>query len=183
LLPCPFKLNKIKNIGANKILAPTKIYASTKLLASTKIYSSTKLLATTKICTSTKKYASTKLLASTKYTHRQNIGVNKILCRQKLGVDTKLAQTERWRRRRRISFLLGLAESAAADFSQTQLKISCFSLLMVLPSVHAVSKWGIASGCPAFMGGLSPVLYRLIVLSRHAENVQNFGADKISASA
>jgi hypothetical protein len=26
------------------------------------------------------------------------------------------------------------------------------------------------------MGGLSPVLYRLVVLARHAENVQNFGA-------
>ncbi len=93
-----------------------------------------------------------------------------------------LAQTERWRRRRRISFLLGSAESAAADFSQAPLKISYFSLTVLL-SVHAVVKWGIASSCPAFRGGLSPVLYRLVVPARQAENVKNFGANKISASA
>ncbi len=56
-----------------------------------------------------------------KYTRRQNMGVNKILGRQKLGVDKKLAQTERWCRRRRISFLLGSAESAAC------LPLPCFS--------------------------------------------------------
>jgi hypothetical protein len=33
------------------------------------------------------------------------------------------------------------------------------------------------------MGGLSLVLYLLIVPARHAENVKNFGADKISAAA
>jgi hypothetical protein len=32
--------------------------------------------------------------------------------------------------------------------------------------------------CPAFMGGLYPVQYRLVVPARHAENVKNFGADK-----
>jgi hypothetical protein len=41
---------------------------------------------------------------------------------------------------------------------------------MVLLSLHAVVKCGVASSRPAFMGGLSPVLYRLIVLARHAEN-------------
>jgi hypothetical protein len=46
----------------------------------------------------------------------------------------------------------------------------------MLLSVHAVVKWGINSLCPAFMVGLSPVLYRLVLLARHAENVQNFGA-------
>jgi hypothetical protein len=54
---------------------------------------------------------------------------------------------------------------------------------MVLKTLHAVAKCGVASGCPAFMGGLSPVLYQLIVLARHAENVTNIGANKISASA
>ncbi len=77
----------------------------------------------------------------------------------------------------RISLLLGSADSAAANFSQALLKISHFSL-MVLLSVHAVVKWGIASSCPAFMGGLSPVLYRLVVPAHYAENVQNFGAEK-----
>ena len=51
-----------------------------------------------------------------------------------------LAQTERWRRSRRISLLLGSAESAAADFSQAPMKISYFFLMMVLLSVHAVVK-------------------------------------------
>ncbi len=34
---------------------------------------------------------------------------------------------------------------------------------------HAVPKWGDGSGCPAFMGVLSPVLYRLFVPARHAK--------------
>jgi hypothetical protein len=50
------------------------------------------------------------------------------------------AETERWHRCRRISLLLGSAESAAADFSQAPLKISYFSLMMVLLSLHAVVK-------------------------------------------
>ncbi len=130
----------------------------------------------------------TKLLVLTKYWCRKNIGVNKIRastkswCRQNLGVDKKLVQTKCWRRRRRIPLLFGSAESTAADFSQTSLKISYISL-MVLPSLHAVVKCGVASSPPAFMGGLSPVLYRLIVPARHAENVTNFSANKISASA
>jgi hypothetical protein len=74
-----------------------------------------------------------------------------------------------------------LAESTAADFSQTLLKIS-FVFQMVLIPLHAVTKCGVASGRPAFMGGLSPALYRLIVLARHAENVTNFGVDKILVS-
>ena len=97
---------------------------------------------------------------------------------KKLGVSKMLAQTESWRRRRRISLLLGSAESAAADFSQAPLKISYFSLMMVLLSVHAVVKWSIASTCPAFTAGLSPVQYWLVVPAHYAENVQNFGANK-----
>jgi hypothetical protein len=104
------------------------------------------------------------MFASTEF-----IGVNKI-------------STKCWCRRRRIPLLFGSAESTAADFSQTLLKISYVSL-MVLLSLHAVAKCGVASSRPAFMGGLSPVLYRLFVQARHAENVTNFGADKISAFA
>ncbi len=77
---------------------------------------------------------------------------------------------------RRISLLLGSAGSTAADFSQAPLKVSYFTLMVMLLSVHAVVKWGIASLCHAFMGGLSPVLYQLVVPARHAENVQNLGA-------
>jgi hypothetical protein len=133
-------------------------------------------------------------LAPTKYTllqnywRRQNLGVNKILVStkygrgQNLGVDKKLAQTKCCHRSRRIPLLFGSAESTAADFSQTSLKISYVSL-MVLLSLPAVVKCGAASSRPAFMGGLSPVLYRLIVPARHAENVTNFSDNKISASA
>jgi hypothetical protein len=112
-------------------------------------------------------------LASTKYWRRQNIGVDKILAstkywrQQNLGVDKKLAQTKCWHRRRRIPLLFGSAESTAADFFQTSLKISYVSL-MVLLSLPAVVKCGIASSRPAFMGRLSPVLYRLIVPTCHA---------------
>jgi hypothetical protein len=117
-----------------------------------------------------------KILVST------NTGVDKILVRQNLGVDKKQAQRKCWRRRRRIPLLFCPAESTAADFSQTPLKIFYISR-MVLLSVHAVVKCVVASTCPDFMGGLFPVLYRLNVSACHAENVTNFGADKISVSA
>ncbi len=69
-----------------------------------------------------------------------------------------LAQAEKLAQAPRISLLLGSSGSAAADFSQAPLKVSYFSLMVMLLSVHAVFKWGIASPYPAFMGGLSPVL-------------------------
>ncbi len=75
-----------------------------------------------------------------------------------------LAQTESWPRCRRISLLLGLAGSAAADFPQAPLMGFYFSLMVMLLSVHAVVKRGIASLCPFFMGGFSPVLYRPAML-------------------
>ncbi len=130
----------------------------------------------------------TKYTLQQNYWRQQNIGVDKILAstkcgrQQNLGVDKKLVQTKCWRRRRRIPLLFGSSESAAADFSQTSLEISYVSL-MVLLSLHAVVKCGVASSRPAFMGGPSPILYRLIVPARHAENVTNFNGDKISASA
>ncbi len=116
-----------------------------------------------------------KILASTKYSRGQNVGVDKIL-----------SSTKCWRRQNthvdKIPLLFGLAESTAADFSQTSLKISYVSKMVLIP-LHAVAKCGVASGRPAFMGRLSLVLYRLIVPARYAENVTNFGADKISAPA
>ncbi len=39
----------------------------------------------------------------------------------------------------------------------------------MLPLSHADPKWGSSSGCPAFMGGVPPVLYRLLVPARHAK--------------
>ncbi len=74
------------------------------------------------------------------------------------------------------------AESTAADFSQTSLMFSCASQMVLIPS-HAIAKCAIASGRPAFMGGLSPALYQLVVLACYAENVTNIVVDKISAPA
>ena len=86
-----------------------------------------------------------------------------------------LAQAKSRRRHWRIALLLGSAESAAADFSQALLMVSYFALMKVLLPVHVDVKWGLASLWPAFMGGLSPVLYQLIVLARHTQNGQIFG--------
>jgi hypothetical protein len=126
-------------------------------------------------------------LAATKHWRRQYthvdkiIGVNKILAstkcwrRQNISVHKKMSQTQK------NPLTVWPSESTTADLSQTSLKISYVSL-MVLLSLHAVIKCGVASRHPAFMGGVSPVLNRLIVPACHAENVTNFGADKISAS-
>ncbi len=156
-------LNKIKNIGGDKILTPTKHWRRQNIGAD-------------------KIYASTKLLASTKSWRRQNIGLDKIRAstkswrRQEAGADKMLAQTQK------NPLTVCSAESTAVDFSQTSLKISYISL-MVLLSLPAVVKCGVSSSRPAFMGGLSLVLYQLIVPPRHAENITHFSADKISASA
>jgi hypothetical protein len=56
--------------------------------------------------------------------------------------------------------------------------ISYVSQKVLIPP-HAVAKCAVATGRPAFMGGLSPALLRLIVSARHAENVTNIGIDKI----
>jgi hypothetical protein len=78
---------------------------------------------------------------STKYRHRQ-----KNRRRQKLGVDENigagkmLAQSEKLAQAWRISLLLSSAGSAAAEYSQAQLKVSYFSLMVMLLSVHAVVK-------------------------------------------
>jgi hypothetical protein len=116
-----------------------------------------------------------KLLASTKFPHRQNHSLDEISastksrCRQNVGADAEESP-------------YCLAWHSPQLLTQTSLKISYVSLT-VLISLHALPKCGVASGCPAFMGGLSPVPYRLAVPVHHAENITNFGADKISASA
>ncbi len=57
------------------------------------------------------------------------------------------------------AYYLGSAESPTADFLQVWLK----SLVQVMsPLVHVDLKWSEGSGRPAFMGGVSPVLYRLL---------------------
>ncbi len=113
------------------------------------------------------------MLASTKHWHRQNIRVDKIL-----------ASTKYWRRQNLGSnkMLAHVRKHFLTDFSQTSLMFSYFSLKMLI-SPHAVTKCAVAAGRPAFMGGLSTALYRLIVPARHAENVTNIGVDKILAPA
>ena len=138
-------------------------------------------------------------MAATKYWWRQNIGsakilaltemfaatemeATKILRRQNSHVDKILLSTKYWCRCRRISLLFCLAESTAADFSQTSLMISYVSQkVLILP--HAVAKCAVVPGRPAFMGGLSSVPYQLVVPAHHAENITNFGANKISVSS
>jgi hypothetical protein len=56
-----------------------------------------------------------------------------------------------------IFLVFGLAESTAADFSQTSLMFSYVSQKVLIPP-HAVTKCAVATGRPAFMGGLSPAL-------------------------
>ncbi len=79
-----------------------------------------------------------------------------------------------WRswKRRRPAYCLGSAESPTADFSLVPLMSTFCSSLMWWTS-HVVSKWGGSSGCPAFMGGISPVLYGLFVPARHAKKWLN----------
>jgi hypothetical protein len=97
-----------------------------------------------------------KMFASTKYWCRQNIGVKKIFvstkypCQQNVGTCAEASP-----------YCFGPAESAAADFSQTSLMFY-FSQKVLIPP-RAVAKCAVAAGRPAFMGGLSPALYRLIV--------------------
>ncbi len=119
-----------------------------------------------------------KIFASTKYWRRQNTRVDKILASTKYSCQQNSRIEKCWRRHGSISLLFGSAESTVADFSQTLLMISYVSQkVLILP--HAVTKCAVATGRPAFMGRLSPALYRLIVPARHAENITNIGINKI----
>ncbi len=161
-------------------MAPTEMFASTENIGVDKLFASTK-------CWRRQHVAVDKMLAATKYLRRQNTCVDKILasteisCRRKPRVNKNLGRTKCWRMRGSISLLFGSAESTAADFSQTSLMFSCVSQ-MVLIHPHAVAKCSVASGHPAFMGGLSPAVYRLVPAC-HAENVANVGVNKILAPA
>jgi hypothetical protein len=67
------------------------------------------------------------MLASTKLTSTKSSR------RQKSRIDKNLASTKCWRMRGSISLLFGSAESTAADFSQTSLMFSYFSLKVLSP--------------------------------------------------
>jgi hypothetical protein len=85
------------------------------------------------------------MLASTKSWWQQNVGA------EKNGADTEESLYCLARQNPQLLTSAGLL---------ALLKISYVSL-MVLLSLHAVVKSGIASSRPAFLGGLSPVLYRM----------------------
>jgi hypothetical protein len=86
-----------------------------------------------------------------------------------MGVDRILASTKSWRRLRRISLLLGSAESAAADFSQAPLKNSYFSLMVLLSCMQSSSE--ALPPAALLLWADSPVLYRLIVPACAAEAI------------
>ncbi len=79
-------LNKIKNIGVDKILTPTKHWRRQNIGAD-------------------KIYASTKLLASTKSWRRQNIGLDKIQSSTKSWRRQEAGADKCWHRLRRIPLL------------------------------------------------------------------------------
>jgi hypothetical protein len=116
-----------------------------------------------------------KISGSTKFRRRQNSGVDKDLVltkfrRKQNSVEKTppLTKSQHWQnfgtdniqvlikclhRRRRIPFLFSLAESTAADFSQTLLKITYeYVSLMVLILACCRQVWLLLSGRPAFMG-------------------------------
>ncbi len=105
------KYRRRQNIGATKYWCRQKLTGWTKISRQQnsrvdKTHASTKFWRQQKSCMDEN-------LASTKISRRQNSRVDK--------------------RRRRIPLLFGSAESTAADFSQTSLKISFVSQTMLIP--------------------------------------------------
>jgi hypothetical protein len=112
-----------------------------------------------------------KMLASNKYSRRQNVGVDKIL------VSTKYSLGQNPRIDKNLASPYCLAWQSPQQLTSL---ISYVSKKVLIPP-HAVAKCVVATGRPAFIGGLSPALYWFIVLACHAENVTNIGINKILA--
>ena len=82
--------------------------------------------------------------------------------------------------RRPNAYYLGSAESPTSDSFSVWLKSS---LSDGVPLLHAVLKWDLLSDRPAYMGGVSAVLYRPVVSARPAKifaPCQMFAAANIS---
>jgi hypothetical protein len=111
-----------QNIGGDKILALTKYWRSQNI-GGGKIFAPTEIIDVDKIPT------------STKFPSQQNFRVKqnktKSRCQQNVGADAEESP---------------YCLSTASDFSQTSLKSSCVSL-MVLISLHAVAKCGVWPPC------------------------------------
>jgi hypothetical protein len=117
------------------------------------------------------KLGTVKNLRRHKHWHRQNIyALTKYICiKQNVGACAEASP-----------YCFGLAKSAVAGFSQTSLM---FSFLKMVSSPHAVTKCVVAADRPAFVGGLSPKLYRLICTGPPSRNITNIGVDKILVPA
>ena len=79
--------------------------------------------------------------------------------------------------RRPNSYYLGSAESPTSAPSQSGWRALS---QMVLPLLHAVLKWDLLSDRPAYMGGVSAVLYRLLYwhnLPKYSRPIQMFGRE------
>ncbi len=92
-----------------------------------------------------------------------------------------LAQQEKYAARWRIALLFRLDGGGICNCWLLSGPADGLVLLFadVLNRVHVDSKWRMVLHCPAFMGRLSPVLYRLLVPARNAQNGQIFGAGQI----
>ena len=101
---------------------------------------------------------------------RRTIESLRALKSPRLVKNPRLKKNRRDWKSRQPAYCLGSAESPAADFFLVWLKSSRSDPRRCewCPS-HAVPKGGEGSGCPAFMGGLSPILYRLLVPAHHAK--------------
>ena len=116
--------------------------------------------------------ADPKIIADGKIMAELNIMANpKILADEEIPAAREkslqaLKSPRPWKSRRnwkskRPAYCLGSAEPPTADFSLVPL-MSTFCSSMMWWILHVVSKWGLVSWCPAFMGRFSPVLYRCL---------------------
>ncbi len=79
-----------------------------------------------------------------------------------------LRPSENWRPNSASAYYLGSAESSSKSGWRALVQV-------MLPLLHVVLKWSEHSGRPAYMGGVSPVLYWLLYqhdLSKYLRSVQ-----------
>ncbi len=142
-----------------KSLAATENQADGRILAAAENQADGKILAA-KIKRMVKSFRPEKI--------RRTIESLRALKSPHLVINPRLWKYWRDWKSKRPTCCLGSAESPTANFSLVPLMTTFSSSFMWWIS-HVVSKWGGSYCCPAFMGGLSPVLYWLFVLARHAK--------------
>ncbi len=156
----------IQNIGHKlytKTLAHPKNSADTKTLAHPKSLADAQNLAHLKSLADAKNLAHPKSLADAK-----TLAHLKSRHLQKCWRSRKSRQT-RWR----IASLFRLGRICNCWILSGPADGLVLLLADVWNRVHVDFKWGMVPQCPAFMGGLSPILYRLLVPARHASKWSN----------